>query len=207
MPYEAIPGSDIDGTGTPAAAPTRRFVAQQRVLYRSDDLTTLLPLGQLEPLALTGQSYQAALTPGLLAAIFGALVPAATLTEGGYVQLPGETGWWMPSGRVYYSPGDSRHPGAGTGERRHASSSFRAAPSTRSAPSAALGYDGYVLLPASVTDPVGNVTTASQRLPRAGTGDGHGPERQPGCGRLRRARPRHRHRRDGQDRRRRSATC
>ena len=75
VPYEQIPASDVDGTGMPTTAPTRRFVAQQRVCYRSDDLTVLLPLGQLEPLALPGQSNQATLTPGLLSAIFGALVP------------------------------------------------------------------------------------------------------------------------------------
>ncbi len=76
------PGSDVDGAGTPAAAPTRRFIAGQRVLYRSDDLTALLPPGQLQPLALPGQSYQAALTPGLLSAIFGALVPGGDPDRG-----------------------------------------------------------------------------------------------------------------------------
>ena len=136
LPYEAIPGSDIDGTGTPAAAPTRRPIVQRRTLYRRDDLTALLPPAQLQPQALTGESYQAALTPGLLSAIFGTLVPAATLTEGGYVQLPGETGWWTPSGRVFYSPGTAtrRHRNWPT---RSASSSCRAAPSTPSVPSAA----------------------------------------------------------------------
>ncbi len=159
VPYEAIPGSDIDGTGTPAATPTRRFVEQHRNLYRSDDLTALLPLGQLEPLALTGQSYQAALTPGLLSAIFGALVPTATLTEGGYLQLPGEAGWWMPSGRVYFSPGDADTPAQ---ELANALTQFFV-PRRAIDPFGAISradFDGYVLLPASVTDPVGNVTTA-----------------------------------------------
>jgi hypothetical protein len=110
VPYEAVPAADIDGAGAPAGAPTRRFVTRQRIRYRSDDLIALLPLGQLDSRALPGESYQAALTPGLLSAIFGPLVPAATLTEGGYVQLPGETGWWMPSGRVFYSAGDSDPP-------------------------------------------------------------------------------------------------
>ena len=160
LPYEAIPGSDIDGTGTPAAAPTRRPIVQRRTLYRRDDLTALLPPAQLQPQALTGESYQAALTPGLLSAIFGTLVPAATLTEGGYVQLPGETGWWTPSGRVYYSPGDSDTP---TQELANALGQFflpRRAVDPFGAISRA-GYDGYVLLPVTMTDPVGNITTAS----------------------------------------------
>ena len=71
VPYEAIPASDIDGTGSPAATPTRRLIAGHRIRYRSDDLTALLLPGQLQPRALPGQSYQAALTPGILPAIFG----------------------------------------------------------------------------------------------------------------------------------------
>ena len=160
MPYEQIPASDVDGTGTPATAPTRRFVAQQRVCYRSDDLTALLPLGQLQPLALPGQSYQAALTPGLLSAIFGALVPAATLTEGGYVQLAGETGWWKPSGRVFYSPGDSDTPAVELAAARAGFFLPRRAVDPFGAITRA-DYDGYALLPVTVTDPVGNVTTAA----------------------------------------------
>ena len=159
IPYEAVPASDVAGTGSPAQAPTRRIVASQRVLYRSDDLTALLPPGQLQPQALPGQSYQAALTPGLLSAVFGTLVPAATLAEGGYVQLPGETGWWMPSSRVFYSPGDADPPAqelagalAGFFRPRRAVDPFGAV--TRA------GYDGGFLLPVTVTDPVGNTVTA-----------------------------------------------
>ena len=160
IPYEAVPASDIDGSGTPAANPTRRFVARQRIRYRSDDLTALLPQGQLEPRALPGESYQAALTPGLLSAIFGPLVPAATLTEGGYVQLAGETGWWMPSGRVFFSAGDADTPAVELASAlgqfflpRRAVDPFGAI--TRA------DYDSRALRPASVTDAVGNVTAAS----------------------------------------------
>ena len=41
-----------------------------RTLYRSDDLTALLPLGDIESLALPGESYKLAFTPGLLAQVF-----------------------------------------------------------------------------------------------------------------------------------------
>jgi RHS repeat-associated protein len=158
--YEQIPGSDVDGTGMPATAPTRRFVARQRVCYRSDDLTALLPFDQMELLALPGQSYQMALTPGLLSAIFGALVPAATLTEGGYVQLAGETGWWKPSSRVFYSAGDTDTPAT---ELAAAIAGFFA-PRRAVDPFGAISradWDGYSLLPATVTDPVRNATTAA----------------------------------------------
>jgi RHS repeat-associated protein len=160
LPYEDIPASDIDGTGSPASAATRRLTAQRRTIYRSDDLAALLAPGLLQPRALAGESYQAALTPGLLSAIFGTLVPVATLTEGGYVQLPGETGSWMPSGRVFYSPGDSDTPAQ---ELATAIGQFflpRRAVDPFGAISRA-DYDGYALLPVTVTDPVGNSTTAS----------------------------------------------
>jgi len=159
LPYEAIPGSDIDGTGLPAAAPSRRFVEQHRTRYRSDDLTTLLPPGQLEPLALPGESYQAALTPGLLSAIFGPLVPPATLSEAGYLQLAGETGWWIPSGRVFYSPGDSDPPAQELTNARLEFFLPRRAVDQFGAISRA-DFDGYPLLPVGVTDPVGNTTIA-----------------------------------------------
>ncbi|MCI0647258.1 MAG: toxin, partial [Chloroflexi bacterium] len=48
----------------------RRLIEHVRTLYREDDLTALLPLGELGPLALPGESYQLAFTPGLLAQVF-----------------------------------------------------------------------------------------------------------------------------------------
>jgi RHS repeat-associated protein len=158
VPYEAVPRSDIDGTGVPATTPTRRLLAHRRTFYRSDDLTGCLSLGELQPRALTCQSYQAALTPGLLSAIFGALVPAGTLTEGGYVQLSGESGWWVPSGQVFYSAGDSDTPA------QELANAFAQFFTPRRAVDAFGGitrvaYDNYTLLPVSVTDPVLNTTT------------------------------------------------
>ena len=157
--YEQVPASDIDGTGVPAAAPTRRFVARQRVRYRADDLTAVLGPGELQPRALPGESYQAALTPGMVSAIFGSLVPAVTLTAAGFVQLAGETGWWIPSGRVYYSSGDGDTPAV---ELAQAMISFFL-PFRAVDPLGAItraGYDGHWLLPATATDAVGNVTSA-----------------------------------------------
>jgi RHS repeat-associated protein len=160
IPYEAIPSADIDGAGSPAAALTRRFIAQERTLYRSDDLTGLLPQGSLQSLALTGESYRAALTPGLLSGIFTTLVPAATLAEGGYVQLAGETGWWMPSGRIYFSPNATDTPAQ---ELTIAQGDFFL-PRRAVDPfggTTLVNYDSYGLLPLTRIDPVGNVTTAS----------------------------------------------
>ena len=106
----------------------------------------------------------------------------------------------MPSGRVFYSPGDSDTPAAGTGDRagrllpappgrrpvrRHHPRRLR-----RARPAAGHG------------DRSGRQRhDRRQRLPRAAARHGHRPQRQPGVGRLRRPRPGHRHRGDGQDHR------
>ena len=86
--YEQVPASDVDGTGTPSAGPARRFVSRERVLYRADDLSALLGPGVLEPRALPGESYQAALTEAMVTAVFGAAgarldagQPAATSSQ------------------------------------------------------------------------------------------------------------------------------
>jgi RHS repeat-associated protein len=160
IPYEAIPSSDVDGFGSPAASLTRRFIAQSQTVYRSDDLTALLAVGQLQPLALTGQSYSAALTPGLLEDIFGTLVTVATLTEGGYVQLAGSNNYWVPSGRIYYSTNAADTPAQ---ELSSAESDFFL-PQRAVDPFGATGlsaYDSYALLAVSTTDAVGNVTSVA----------------------------------------------
>ena len=98
--------------------------------------------------------------PGLLSGVFGTLVPAATLSEGGYVQLAGETGWWIPSGRIYLSPGDTDTPVQELANARaHFFLACRAVD-----PFGAISRatsDAYSLLVASATDPVGNVITAA----------------------------------------------
>lgn len=157
--YEAVPASDVDGTGTLPATLTRRIVGKTRTCYRSDDLTTLLAPGLLEPLGLPGQHYQAALTPGLVAAIFGALVTDGILSDAGYVELTGETGWWKPSSHSYYSAGDTDPPAA---ELAAAMAHFFL-PRRAVDPLGGVNrvdYDAYDLLPARSTDPVGNVTTS-----------------------------------------------
>ena len=162
IPFETIPAADIDGAGPPdaTASLTRRFVAHARMQYRSDDLSTLLPIGQAQSMAIVGETYKAALTPGLVSLVLGALAPDALFTEGGYVQLPGETGWWVPSGRTYFSPGDADTPAQ---ELAYAQAHFFA-PMRAVDPFGGVAradYDGDSLLPTGATDPVGNVTICS----------------------------------------------
>jgi RHS repeat-associated protein len=158
-PYEEVPASDVDGWGSPSATPARRPVKRSAIRYRSDDLSSLLPLGVLQPKATPGQSYTAAMTAGQMAAVFGSSVTAAELTDAGYVHLPGSPDWWIPSERVYLSGGDHDTPAQ---ELAAALVSFFR---PRRAVDALGGirrvdYDAYALLPAATTDQVGNVASA-----------------------------------------------
>jgi RHS repeat-associated protein len=160
IPYEEIPPSDIDGAGMLPNVPKRRIVEHTRTVYRRNNLTGLLPLHQLESLALPGDSYRLALTRSLITRVFDNLVSNATLTEGGYVQLPGGNDWWIPSGRVFYSPGDGDTPAQ---ERTEALAHFYLTRRSRDQFGAVnrIAYDPYDLLATTTTDPVSNSTAAA----------------------------------------------
>jgi RHS repeat-associated protein len=128
---------DVAYEATPTGNRRRRPIERVRTLYRRDLLTGLLPLGDLQPLALAGESYKLAFTPGLLAQVFqrprqGQSAepllpdPAAVLggqagDQGGYVQSQSlkadgrfpasdpDDHWWIASGQSFYSdnPADS----------------------------------------------------------------------------------------------------
>lgn len=156
--YEDVSTPDIEGVGAPLTL-ARRIVERTRTLYRRDDMTALLPSRSLESNALPGESYRLALTPGLITRIFGARVTDAILLEGGYVHPPGETDWWIPAGRIFYSPGDADTPAQELAEARAHFYQVRRAVD----PFAAIGritYDTYDLLPTIATDALGNITTA-----------------------------------------------
>jgi RHS repeat-associated protein len=69
--------TEINYEDPPTNGRQRRLIEQVRTLYRPDDLgatqndpLTLLPLGTVQPLALPGESYKLAFTPGLLAKVY-----------------------------------------------------------------------------------------------------------------------------------------
>lgn len=132
---DVVPARDLDPTIPPTTASWR--VTEERVLlFRSDDLTTLLPPGRLEPRALPGETYRLTLTDDQLTEVLGALANPATLAEAGYVRLAGESGWWSPQGRLGYAPDAGATPAA---ERARAHAHF--------------------FLPRRVVDAFGGVTT------------------------------------------------
>ncbi|HWU87105.1 MAG TPA: toxin TcdB middle/N-terminal domain-containing protein, partial [Kofleriaceae bacterium] len=85
----------------------KRLVEHARTLYRRDDLTAPLPLGQIESRATELEVYQLAFTPGLVAATYGNKVSDALLAGAGhYVHFAGDAQWWIRSGRLAYALAD-----------------------------------------------------------------------------------------------------
>jgi RHS repeat-associated protein len=159
IPSEDVFTSDVEGAGVPLPF-ARRVVARTRTLYRRDDLGGLLPPGVLESQALPGESYDLSLTPGLVTRVFGARVTDAMLLDGGYVHPSGDTDWWIPSGRVFYSPGDADAPAAELAEARAHFYQARRVVDAFGAVSRAT-YDDYDLLPLEAVDALGNTTAAN----------------------------------------------
>jgi RHS repeat-associated protein len=161
----------------------RRPIECLRTLYRRDDLSALLPLGVLHELALPGEGYRLAFTPGLLKQVFQrpqtgggseALIadPASVLgskggAQGGYIRSqtlksdgrfpaggPGDH-WWMPSGRSFFSD----DPAAGAaGELAQARSHFFLTRRYRDPfdHDTSVDFDAHDLLISETRDPVGN---------------------------------------------------
>ncbi|MGE0751635.1 MAG: SpvB/TcaC N-terminal domain-containing protein [Variibacter sp.] len=98
--YEAAPNTSVL---------QKRLIEHERTLYRSDDLSATLPSGTVEARALPLETYKLALTPSLVAQVYGARISDVMLTDAGYVHFAGDEKWWIPSGRAFYSPsgGDS----------------------------------------------------------------------------------------------------
>jgi hypothetical protein len=113
LPYEDIEGAAVVGDGA-----WRRLIERVRTLYRRNDLNGLLPLRTAESMALPGESFKLAFTPGLLSSVFRRRRQDNTFEDllpdtpsvlghgagegGGYVDLDGDGHWWVPSGRVLY---------------------------------------------------------------------------------------------------------
>ncbi len=134
-----LPFEDFDAVGATRDAPCRRLIAESRDYYRADRLDRILALGVAEPLALPGQSFKLAFTPGLLALVYRRTDPPQELIpdlpqvmhhEGKYADVDKNGRWWISSGRVFYAP----HECAATVELEQARRHFflRAGLSTRS---------------------------------------------------------------------------
>jgi RHS repeat-associated protein len=167
---------DPNPTGLTPGQTYRRLIGQTRTYYRPDDMgaaagdpRTLLALGTLQSLALSGASYKLAFTPGLISQVYqrsgsALLVTPATVLGsvaadgGGYMDLDGDGQWWTPGGRVYYMPTAPTTPQ----ELTQAQQSFFL-PVRYEDPfgnASFVAYDSDDLLLAQTTDAVGNIVSS-----------------------------------------------
>jgi RHS repeat-associated protein len=131
---------EINYEVNPSNGKQMRLIEHVRTLYRSNKLKSLLPEGEIESLALPGESYKLAFTPELLIKVFDRRTDDNMFTEGGYVHSNGDTNWWIPSGRVFYDiDANDESPGATGAELTEACVHF--------------------FLPRKFTDPFGSSTT------------------------------------------------
>ncbi|MHC2297248.1 SpvB/TcaC N-terminal domain-containing protein [Rhizobium mongolense] len=162
----------------------RRLIERVRTFYRPDDLgisngdepLTLLPLRGVEPLALAGESYKLALTPGLVADVYrrrrsglpdeplladpAPLLTGAGADQGGYVAMDG--GWWIPSGRTFFSRDPADRASAELAEARgHFFNILRSRDPFGGITQA--DFDDFDLLMRETVDAVGNRVTAGER--------------------------------------------
>ncbi len=162
-----LPFEDVEGSRAVEDYPYRRLITHTRSVFRRDDLAGALPLGQMEIHALPDRNYQLAFTPQMITAIYGARVTDKMLTEGGYTQLDGHTGWWMPTGQIFYSPNKQDTPAQ---ELAIARSDFFLARRFRDlfGQDTIVEYDRYRLLMLETRDGLGNRVSAGER-----DGEGH----------------------------------
>jgi RHS repeat-associated protein len=162
LPYE-----DLDALQATTSAPYRRLIEETRTYYRSDTLERLLPFGKVEALALPGQTYRLAFTRDMLAKVYRRHDPPENLIPdvrhllhevGRYVDLLGDSRWWVPSGRVFYAPEASE----GRAELEQARRQFflprRFVDAFGNVTTVA--YDPHNLAPVRIRDAVGNTTGA-----------------------------------------------
>lgn len=147
-----------------------RLTEHARALYRPDDFgvtandpNALLPLGAVESLALPGQSYKLAFTPGLVGALYGSRVSNSMLeNEAGYVHSDGDANWWLPTGRAFFSSDPWATPAQ---ELANARQHFFQPNRFRDpfGQETNVTYDNYDLLVVDTSDPLGNRITAGER--------------------------------------------
>jgi RHS repeat-associated protein len=187
--------SEVDYEDSPTNGKQRRLIEHLRILYRPNDLgvslndpMALLPLGTVESLALPGETYKLAFTPGLLAKVYqrqcdgqprenllpepNKILPVDLLNgqaadRGGYVDLDGNGHWWIPTGRVFYSP---KTTDSAAQERAYAQSHFFLPRRYRDPfysnhfkTESFVEYDTYDLLTIETRDALGNRVTVGER--------------------------------------------
>ena len=168
---------DVNATqATDPTHPYRRLMDWQRRVYRSDDLSGPLSLGEMQPLGLMYESYTFAFSAAAAVSHFvqpgqrfssTSQLTAALSNEAGYVPYAGDSNWWIPSGRWFYSPNSAD---AAAQELAYAQQHFFLPLRYRDpfysvtlSTEAFVQYDAYDLLLLEQRDSLGNRTTVGER--------------------------------------------
>ena len=123
-------------------------------------VSAVAELEALEQLALTGETYQLAFTPGHLVLVFADRVtPSMVIDEGRFVRFADDERWWIPSGRIFLSPDESDDAAQ---ELAFARAHFFIARRFRDpfGETATVEYDTHDLLTVRTADALGNSVTA-----------------------------------------------
>jgi len=160
----------------------KRLIEDVRTRYRKDDLTALSSLGEVESLALPGETYTLSLTPGLLDQVFrrqragqpdeallpnpgpvlDALLGGKGEDQGGYVNIDGN--WWIPSGRIFFDPDADIHNPALTAAQEQATARQHFYQPRKFADPfdqrTRVNHDGHDLLVVLTTDALNNIVEA-----------------------------------------------
>jgi RHS repeat-associated protein len=168
---------DYLGSGAIQNQPYRRLVNRSRKIYQADDLSTSLPLGTTQTRAIVYQTLTQASTPQILTETYvtsGKFSSEAALedtltNECKYVHSEGDTNWWVPSGRTFYSPNSAD---TSAEELAYALSHFFTPLRYRDQFYSAsfdtetfITYDNYTLLPIETIDAFGNRMSNGERDP------------------------------------------
>ncbi|WP_310555544.1 SpvB/TcaC N-terminal domain-containing protein [Flavobacterium sp.] len=109
VPYNILLSSTVipykQYNNNPAISTQKRLIEHIRSTYCRNNLTSSLPLGQLESLAIPSQGFQLAYTPDLIEDIYAGKVTDALLIEGKFVHSEGDTNWWIQSGTTQFISG------------------------------------------------------------------------------------------------------
>jgi hypothetical protein len=165
VPYEM--GSDPDSSG-------KRLVSRSRALFRSNDLTAILPKGQIESMAIPKFMYTLCLTPGIIskssqrisASGTENLLPSpATILTGisakqcGYVDVDGDRDFWKVREQIFFHPVSNTAPSAELAEAQAHFFMPRLFTDPFGNPLYAT-FDTYDLLPIVQQDAPGNTSSA-----------------------------------------------
>ncbi|TGZ79091.1 SpvB-domain-containing protein [Ascodesmis nigricans] len=165
---DTISRSDMASLMAPGEVSMSKILLESsRALFRSNDLTCVLPHQKVESLAIPGRSYDLVLTPNMLSSCIGDWVDIGALTSksasgGGYSNLYGDGNLWAPGGEQSFAPAMNQSFSSPSEELEAAKSSFFT-PTLFRHPFdsiATVSYDQYHLLPVSTTDAVGNCTSS-----------------------------------------------